>query len=172
MAGKNEEAFRSIGEVAEDLDLPPHVLRFWETRFEELDPVKRAGGRRFYRARDVELLKALRHLLYGKGYTIKGVQRLLREQGARALVESVQSGRALEPATAEAPPPRAEPPELPPPLQERLEPVVSLAPAPNLPALIAEPFQSVGLSEEDEKQLRLALADLAEARRLLMQGRE
>lgn len=90
MTAKSDGAFRTIGEVAESLDLPPHVLRFWETRFAEIEPVKRAGGRRYYRPRDVELVAAIRHLLYGRGYTIKGVQRLLREQGVRAVIESAR----------------------------------------------------------------------------------
>ena len=95
--GKTDGAFRTIGEVAESLDLPPHVLRFWETRFSEIEPVKRAGGRRYYRPRDVELVAAIRHLLYGRGYTIKGVQRLLREQGVRAVIESARGpGAGLE----------------------------------------------------------------------------
>jgi DNA-binding transcriptional MerR regulator len=72
-------SLRTIGDVAEQLGLPQHVLRFWETRFKEIDPVKRAGGRRYYRPRDIELVEAIRHLLYREGYTIKGVQRLLRD---------------------------------------------------------------------------------------------
>jgi DNA-binding transcriptional MerR regulator len=82
---KSADAFRTISEVADDLDLPQHVLRFWETRFPQIRPLKRAGGRRFYRPADVLLLKAIRQLLYGEGYTIKGVQRLLKEQGAKAI---------------------------------------------------------------------------------------
>lgn len=95
MSGKSEGAFRTIGEVADALDLPQHVLRFWETRFKEIEPVKRAGGRRYYRPRDVELVAAIRHLLYGEGYTIKGVQRILKEQGARAVIESARGAEPL-----------------------------------------------------------------------------
>ncbi|MEM9734520.1 MAG: MerR family transcriptional regulator [Pseudomonadota bacterium] len=80
---KSEDAFRTISEVAEELDLPQHVLRFWETRFKQIKPMKRGGGRRYYRPDDVELLKGIRHLLYAEGYTIKGVQRILKEQGNR-----------------------------------------------------------------------------------------
>lgn len=80
---KSPDAFRTISEVAEDLDLPQHVLRFWETRFSQIKPLKRGGGRRYYRPDDVELLKGIRHLLYGEGYTIKGVQRILKEHGPR-----------------------------------------------------------------------------------------
>ena len=82
---KSADAFRTISEVAEDLVLPQHVLRFWEQRFPQIRPLKRAGGRRYYRPADVTLLRAIRQLLYDDGYTIKGVQRLLKEQGARGL---------------------------------------------------------------------------------------
>ncbi|WP_309086116.1 MerR family transcriptional regulator [Chelativorans sp.] len=78
---KSPDAFRTISEVAEDLDLPQHVLRFWETRFTQIKPMKRGGGRRYYRPQDVELIKGIRHMLYDQGYTIKGVQKLLREKG-------------------------------------------------------------------------------------------
>jgi DNA-binding transcriptional MerR regulator len=81
---KSADAFRTISEVAGELDLPRHVLRFWETRFPQIKPLKRAGGRRYYRPRDMEVLRAIKHLLYGQGYTIKGVQRVLKEQGASA----------------------------------------------------------------------------------------
>lgn len=83
---KSEDAFRTISEAAEDLDLPQHVLRFWETRFPQIRPMKRGGGRRYYRPDDVELLRAIRHLLYNDGYTIKGVQRILKERGVRAVL--------------------------------------------------------------------------------------
>ena len=78
-------AFRTISEVAADLDVPQHVLRFWESKFAQVRPLKRGGGRRYYRPEDVELLRGIRRLLYGDGYTIKGVQKLLREHGARSL---------------------------------------------------------------------------------------
>ncbi len=80
-AVKAAGAFRTIREVAEDLDLPQHVLRFWETRFPQVKPLKRAGGRRYYRPEDVALLRRIRDLLHGEGYTIKGVQKLLRDEG-------------------------------------------------------------------------------------------
>jgi DNA-binding transcriptional MerR regulator len=86
VTGKSQEAMRTIGEVAESLDLPAHVLRFWETRFRQINPLKRAGGRRFYRQRDIELVAAIRHLLYHEGYTIKGVQRILKEDGVDAVL--------------------------------------------------------------------------------------
>jgi DNA-binding transcriptional MerR regulator len=80
---KGPDAFRTISEVAQDLDLPQHVLRFWETRFAQIKPLKRGGGRRYYRPDDIDLLRGIRHLLYGDGYTIRGVQQILREQGVR-----------------------------------------------------------------------------------------
>ncbi|KAA0970652.1 MerR family transcriptional regulator [Aureimonas fodinaquatilis] len=83
MNDKSAQAFRTISEVAEDLDLPQHVLRFWETRFPQIKPLKRGGGRRYYRPDDIDLLKGIQHLLYVKGYTIKGVQKILKEQGNR-----------------------------------------------------------------------------------------
>jgi DNA-binding transcriptional MerR regulator len=82
---KSPDAFRTIREVAESMELPQHVLRFWETRFPQIKPLKRGGGRRYYRPDDVELLRSIKHLLYGEGYTIKGVQKLIKEQGARAV---------------------------------------------------------------------------------------
>src|ERR1700733_3347254 len=84
---KSPEAFRTISEVAAILDVPQHVLRFWETRFPHIKPIKRAGGRRFYRPEDVDLLRGIRVLLYFDGYTIKGVQKILREKGARFAAE-------------------------------------------------------------------------------------
>ena len=89
---KSVDAFRTISEVADDLDLPQHVLRFWETRFAQIRPLKRAGGRRYYRPADVALLRSIRQLLYDEGYTIKGVQRLFREKGTRALREDLPGG--------------------------------------------------------------------------------
>lgn len=81
---KGPAAFRTIAEVASELDLPAHVLRFWESKFPQIKPLKRRGGRRYYRPEDVALLRRIRSLLYTEGYTIKGVQRLLREGAAKA----------------------------------------------------------------------------------------
>jgi DNA-binding transcriptional MerR regulator len=78
---KAPDAFRTISEVADEIDVPQHVLRFWESRFPQIRPMKRGGGRRYYRPDDVDLLRGVRHLLYGEGYTIRGVQRILREHG-------------------------------------------------------------------------------------------
>ncbi len=90
--GKSAAAFRTISEVSQDLDVPQHVLRFWESKFTPVRPLKRGGGRRYYRPEDVDLLRRIRNLLYTDGYTIKGVQRLLREGHGK-----------LEPAPAAAP---------------------------------------------------------------------
>jgi DNA-binding transcriptional MerR regulator len=97
---KSPDAFRTISEVAEDLDLPQHVLRFWETRFTQIKPLKRGGGRRYYRPDDVDLLKGIRHLLYDEGYTIKGVQRILKSEGIR-FVQGVGRGEESVEAPAE-----------------------------------------------------------------------
>src|ERR671931_1239731 len=93
---KSPEAFRTISEVAQELDVPQHVLRFWESRFREIKPMKRGGGRRYYRPNDLDLLRGIRHLLYGEGYPIRGVPRLLREQGPR-FVQSVWQPGAPQP---------------------------------------------------------------------------
>ncbi|WP_455478916.1 MerR family transcriptional regulator [Bartonella sp. B23] len=87
----SSDAFRTISEVAELLELPQHVLRFWETRFRQIKPMKRGGGRRYYRPTDVDLLNGIKQLLYDQGYTIKGVQRLLKENGV-AFVAAFGSG--------------------------------------------------------------------------------
>ena len=90
---KAPDAFRTISEVAADLDIPQHVLRFWETRFAQIKPMKRSGGRRYYRPDDVDLLKGIRRLLYGEGYTIRGVQRILKEHGIKS-VQNLADGSA------------------------------------------------------------------------------
>lgn len=92
MDDKAPGAFRTISEVADELDLPQHVLRFWESRFNEIRPMKRGGGRRYYRPDDIDLLRGIRHLLYGEGYTIRGVQRILREQGVNFVQTIWQEG--------------------------------------------------------------------------------
>jgi DNA-binding transcriptional MerR regulator len=92
---KSPEAFRTISEASVELDVPQHVLRFWETRFNQVRPVKRAGGRRFYRPEDVDLLRGIRALLYFEGYTIKGVQKVLRDRGVRHVAELGRSDAAL-----------------------------------------------------------------------------
>jgi len=84
--GKSREAFRTISEVADELDLPQHVLRFWESKFSQVKPLKRGGNRRYYRPEDIVLLRAIRHLLHAEGYTIRGVQKLFKEQGVKATI--------------------------------------------------------------------------------------
>jgi DNA-binding transcriptional MerR regulator len=84
---KAPEAFRTISEVADELDVPKHVLRFWEAKFAQLKPMKRGGGRRYYRPEDVALLRGIRFLLYNDGYTIRGVQKILREHGSRFVMD-------------------------------------------------------------------------------------
>jgi DNA-binding transcriptional MerR regulator len=102
---KSNEAFRTIGEVSDDLDVPKHVLRFWEGKFPQLKPMKRGGGRRFYRPEDVALLRGIHHLLHAAGYTIKGVQRILRENG----VEAVKYAKEGTVRAVAAPPAAPEP---------------------------------------------------------------
>jgi DNA-binding transcriptional MerR regulator len=96
---KAPDAFRTISEVAEDLDLPQHVLRFWETRFAQIKPMKRGGGRRYYRPEDVDVLRGIRHLLYSEGYTIRGVQRIFKDHGVK-FVQTVWQAGAPQPAPA------------------------------------------------------------------------
>lgn len=98
---KAAQAFRTISEVADELDVPKHVLRFWEMRFPQIKPMKRGGGRRYYRPADVELLKGIRHLLHAEGYTIKGVQKILRDQGLEEVQQCWQ--RASDPVAASEP---------------------------------------------------------------------
>ena len=83
---KSPEAFRTISEVAKDLSLPQHVLRFWETKFAQIKPIKRGGGRRYYRPEDIELLRGIKYLLYNDGYTIRGVQKVIKENGAKKII--------------------------------------------------------------------------------------
>lgn len=114
---KAREAFRNIGEVAAELEVKKHVLRFWEQKFPQLRPMKRGGGRRLYRPSDVQLLRGIRDLLQSSGYTIKGVQKILREQGidevkqqaARGRLAKAADGRADAPATTPAPAPQVSP---------------------------------------------------------------
>ena len=127
---KAPDAYRTISEVADALDVPQHVLRFWETKFTQVKPLKRAGGRRYYRPDDVVLLQGIRQLLYGDGYTLRGVQRILREKGVRSVKaigegargqeddgESVSASVAVPPvetpSMAAAPPPQATEPDQP-----------------------------------------------------------
>lgn len=103
MTDKAPDAYRTISEAAEELDLPAHVLRFWESRFSQIKPVKRAGGRRLYRPGDLQLLRGIRTLLYDQGYTIKGAQKYLREHGVAA-VSSLAESRIATTVTAKPSP--------------------------------------------------------------------
>ena len=105
-ADKSPDAFRTISEVADDLDLPAHVLRFWETKFSQIKPMKRGGGRRYYRPDDVQLLRGIQHLLYDQGYTIKGVQKILKTNGVRHVMAAPDGGMD-EDAGADLPEPAA-----------------------------------------------------------------
>jgi DNA-binding transcriptional MerR regulator len=171
---KAPDAFRTISEVAQELDVPQHVLRFWESRFREIKPMKRGGGRRYYRPDDLDLLRGIRHLLYGEGYTIRGVQRLLREQGMRFVQNVWQPGAPQpvhRPAEEDEPSEQAEADERadavsPPPLRgadagEREQRFGSAPVAPPASAPAA------GLTRADAQKLRAALQDLTECRRLL-----
>lgn len=146
---KSPEAFRTISEAAQELDVPQHVLRFWETRFAQVKPMKRGGGRRYYRPADVDLLKGIRLLLYGKGYTIRGVQKILREEGV-AHVASVGRGDV------------AAGPE---PAEEVTNGVVEAEEGSAGRLLEGETVPL--LSESQLRELKLALEDLAVARSLL-----
>lgn len=94
-AAKAQEAFRTISEVAESLDLPQHVLRFWESKFPQVKPLKRGGNRRYYRPADIRVLKSIKQLLHGDGYTIRGVQKLFKEQGLKATLAQADEGVML-----------------------------------------------------------------------------
>ena len=145
---KSPEAYRTIREVADSLDLPQHVLRFWETRFPQIRPLKRAGGRRYYRPDDIERLKLIKRLLYDEGYTIKGVQKLFKEQGVQAL-----SAGALSP-----PGPSAE-------AASPAEPPVETSQGPDAAAIRPR------LADDEIAALREALAEIAAAERILAQAR-
>jgi DNA-binding transcriptional MerR regulator len=177
---KAPDAFRTISEVAAEIDVPQHVLRFWESRFHEIRPMKRGGGRRFYRPPDIDLLRGIRHLLYGEGYTIRGVQRILREQGqrfvqnvwqpgapqpARNIAEEEEAveeepaqrdaGAATEPASTRQPQPR--------PRREESDQQAGRDPA--LPPVVAPNMAS--LPSHFASTLQVVIDDLAECRRLL-----
>lgn len=105
---KSSEAFRTISEVAEELGVPKHVLRFWEIKFPQIKPMKRGGGRRYYRPEDVELLRGIRVLLHEEGFTIRGVQKIFREHGMEQVKASGQSGLLVAGSVAaNAPAPKA-----------------------------------------------------------------
>lgn len=141
---KSPDAFRTISEAAEELDLPQHVLRFWETRFSNIKPLKRGGGRRYYRPDDVMLLKGIRHLLYDQGFTIKGVQKILKDQGVRHVISIGESG-TVEPVA----PANGEPDALPAPVSDGLV-----------------------LDKQRQDQLSSVMRELLDCKRLLDSARE
>ena len=108
---KSPDAFRTISEVAESLDTPAHVLRFWESRFPQIKPVKRAGGRRYYRPADVALLTGIKRLLHDEGLTIRGVQKILRDQGVRQVAGLTDDSVSLDTVLAPADQPEVAVPE-------------------------------------------------------------
>jgi DNA-binding transcriptional MerR regulator len=176
---KAPDAFRTISEVADDLDIPQHVLRFWESRFPQIKPMKRAGGRRYYRPDDVDLLRGIRHLLYGEGYTIRGVQRILREQGGKFVQAVWQPGAAqpsgapdddaVEPSTEQLGPDDAartlfgllKAPSAP----EADDEPEAPTPQPAVSAYVEPP--RVQLSRDNVRRLQSALHELRECRRLV-----
>jgi DNA-binding transcriptional MerR regulator len=164
---KAPDAFRTISEVSEELDVPQHVLRFWESRFPQIRPMKRAGGRRYYRPDDVDLLRGIRHLLYGEGYTIRGVQRILREQGAK-FVQLVWQPGAAQPTTGPADEARDDARQFAP--NEAARTVFGLLKAPPAEqataAAIASPSEPV-FTREHVRRLQNALHELTECRRLI-----
>ena len=173
---KAPDAFRTISEVADDLDIPQHVLRFWESRFPQIRPMKRAGGRRYYRPDDVDLLRGIRHLLYGEGYTIRGVQRILREQGPR-FVQAVWQPGAAQPSVqpedeaAEAPAAQLAPDEAARTLFGLLRAPAGLAEAePDAPRPGPAAAPERALHRDHVQRLQSALQDLDECRRLLDQA--
>lgn len=157
---KSPEAFRTISEVAVELDVPQHVLRFWEGRFAQIKPVKRAGGRRYYRPEDVDLLRGIRTLLYGEGFTIKGVQKILRDKGHRHVAELGRSEAVTfvpEKRVEPRPDPRTEPRNEPRSNIIALERSFEREPELPLPAP-DEPARQ--LAEEERVKLEILLAEL------------
>lgn len=179
-ATKSPEAFRTISEVADDLGVPQHVLRFWETKFSQIKPLKRGGGRRYYRPNDIDLLKGIQTLLHEEGYTIRGVQKVFRKQGVRFVVGI---GRADMPAvepiptgaiTAAAPPLSAHP--MPPAPEAKVAVRTSLPPemdAPQQLSLVPEEALPVTTKEYTRLANRLeTLMDLRTQLTAALEARE
>ena len=167
---KAPDAFRTISEVAEEINVPQHVLRFWESRFAQIRPLKRGGGRRYYRPDDVDLLRGVRHLLYGEGYTIRGVQRILREQGLTFVQNVWRAG-------AEPPPPELEEdrvgddetePHAAASLDEEPAVPATAAPRPGRPAHATQPAPPrLNVNTEGRRKLQTVLDDLIACRQLI-----
>jgi DNA-binding transcriptional MerR regulator len=173
---KAPDAFRTISEVAEEINVPQHVLRFWESRFVQIRPLKRGGGRRYYRPEDVDLLRGVRHLLYGEGYTIRGVQRILRQEGLAFVQDAWRPGAELPPPEAddieadaiEAPagPAVEREPSFFGPASRPAEPVGEPPDTRGEPTIIPPP-QHIGLDSEDRRKLQSALDELIACRQLI-----
>ena len=181
---KSLNAFRTISEVAAELNVPQHVLRFWESKFPQIKPLKRAGGRRYYRPDDVNLLRGIRGLLYGDGYTIKGVQKVLKEKGPRFVSNAEAGAGAPVPETpaaqsipaGDAAPltktagrgrtPRSNPDEmsLPMPLPEFVKPGTA---SPELPPRRPKAAETTGINPMQRKKLEKLLSQLHEIQRML-----
>jgi DNA-binding transcriptional MerR regulator len=155
-AEKSPEAFRTISEAAGDLDLPQHVLRFWESRFPQLKPVKRAGGRRYYRPEDIDLLRGIRALLYSDGLTIKGVQKILKDRGVRHVAE-IGRGARFSPTAPLPPMPRAVPVQQP----------LTMRPRETLDMFSEQPL----LAERERVKLEMLLAELQRLKQRLRAAR-
>jgi len=168
---KSPDAFRTISEVAAELDVPQHVLRFWESRFVQIKPVKRAGGRRFYRPEDVDLLRGIRALLYTDGLTIRGVQKLLKERGLRH-VAGVGRGVTPEPIVVEKIVIVEKAPEAPAPKRPAYLRAVSLPMS--LPFFDDEPAPVAvpGLADEERARLTGLLKDLQGLKKRLKAARK
>lgn len=182
---KYPDAFRTISEVAEDLDLPQHVLRFWETRFSQIKPMKRGGGRRYYRPQDIDLISGIRHLLYDEGYTIKGVQKLLRDNGSQYVIalgagdvakaEAILAARSDQAAPSIAGTPEEKPAEEKSAADEMVG-VAKARPGRRFLGLVRSEEEGEGgptrpLSKEDRALLQETLFDLLECKRMLDQAR-
>jgi len=168
---KSAAAFRTISEVATELDVPPHVLRFWESKFPQIKPLKRGGGRRYYRPEDVELLRRIRELLYRDGYTIKGVQKLLRSPHAKGDADDADSAEHTgDTVSADPAAVASELAELPlvPAANPMPVPVVAVA-APRLPTLaLAASAPAVMLDGETRVMLDDIVAELEDVRAMLL----
>ena len=167
---KSPEAFRTISEVSSELDVPQHVLRFWESRFAQVKPIKRAGGRRYYRPEDVDLLRGIRALLYSDGFTIRGVQKILRDKGLRhvARLGRASTGHELD----DLPPSRAEEMEFED-NDERVLPTSVSHRARAIPVAVDSdhPRPSQILAEEERVKLELLLAELLQLKSRLRTAR-
>ncbi len=178
---KSIDAFRTISEVADELDVPKHVLRFWEVKFNQIKPMKRGGGRRYYRPEDLELLRGIRHLLHLEGYTIKGVQKILREHGVDAVKQHGRDPAVIAPPSTTpgiasvASAPREAPPQ-----RKSRTPMAKLDGAAPAVASSQRPVAQAGTNSHSppgggrapsrRDQMRRAIDELIKCRELLLPG--